>query len=50
MLECFPKAFQSAVLSALARTALAAPLQFPDDPPLMRNTMILEFNSKDRPA
>lgn len=47
IVECYPKVFESVVLSAIVRTSLPAPLQFPDDPPVARNTTILEFSNED---
>jgi hypothetical protein len=47
IVECHPEVLENAILSAIARTPLPAPLEFPDDPPLARTTTILDFTSED---
>jgi hypothetical protein len=45
--ECYSTAFEKSVLEAIARTSLPLPLQFPEDPPLVRSTVWLEFSLQD---
>lgn len=45
-IDCSAVALERAVRDAVARTSLPPPLQFPEDPPLLRSTSTLEFHSR----